>query len=100
MQPHVDIGPVVEAGALQMFVVDRKAERLHEMQRGARGRAEPRDTAGVLRNLGMIQHDVHVQLTIINVTGPSLTRLTAIVVWNRPVATRRPDALIRSTKYS
>ena len=50
--------PVVEAGPLELAIVDAKAERLNQMQRAARCRAEARDVAGVRRYLRFDERDV------------------------------------------
>jgi hypothetical protein len=50
--------PVVEAGAPHLTVVERKAERLDEMQRGPGGEACPSRVPGVPVNLWMHEDDV------------------------------------------
>ena len=50
--------PVVEPGALEGAVVDAEAQRLDQMQRAAGRGAQPRDVAGVGRNLRFDEHDV------------------------------------------
>jgi hypothetical protein len=50
--------PVVESGALELAIVDSKAERLDEVERAARRGAEARDVPRVRRDLGLDEDDV------------------------------------------
>ena len=59
---EIDEFPVVEAGALQMFVVDLEAKRFDQMKRREGGRAKPSDAAGVRRNFRFVQNDVHLRI--------------------------------------
>lgn len=54
----LDERPVVEAGALQVLVICREAERPHEMELDARAGAEPRDVSRVARDLWFNQYDM------------------------------------------
>jgi hypothetical protein len=56
---EVDQRPVVEPGALQVAVLEREAERLDQVQRRAGGGRQARGAAGVVRDLGVHQQDVH-----------------------------------------
>ena len=56
--PQVDVLPVIEAGAFDLLLVERKAERLDEMQRRAGRQAGAAGVAGVPVNLGMNEDDV------------------------------------------
>ena len=60
-RPHaqVDVLPVVEARALHLPFIQREAERLDQMQRGAGSQAGPPGVAGVPVNLGMHEDDVN-----------------------------------------
>src|SRR5437762_2600175 len=62
-RPHapVDVLPVVQASAFDFTLVERKAERLDEMQRCARCEAGAACIAGVPMNLRMHEHDVCLQ---------------------------------------
>ena len=51
--------PVIHAGALELAVVEREAKWLDEVQRRARGGAEPGDIAGVRRDFRLKEDDVH-----------------------------------------
>ena len=55
---HVQILPVAQAGATHRLVVERKPQRLHQMQAGAGNHAGAADIARIGRNLGRIQHNV------------------------------------------
>src|SRR5207244_1319495 len=59
MTMHVDVPPVVEAGAAKVPVVDGEAERVDQVERRAGGEAEPADRAGILGDLGGDEDDVH-----------------------------------------
>ena len=50
--------PVIEAGALHLPLVEREAERLDQVQRGAGGKARTPGVAGVPVDLGMHEDDV------------------------------------------
>jgi len=50
--------PVIEAGALHLFVVERKAQRFDKVQGCSGGQASPADVAGIPVNLGMNKDDV------------------------------------------
>ena len=58
--------PIVQPGALQVFVAQRKAQRLNQMQRCACRGAGARDIARVLRDFRVEQHDVH-HLSLIHI---------------------------------
>ena len=55
----LDLLPVIHARTFQLRVVELESERLDEMQLRLRGRAEPRDVAGVRRDFRFNQDDVH-----------------------------------------
>ena len=57
----LDVLPVIHARALELRVVEFEAERLDQVQRRARGRAQPRHVARVRRDFGFDQDDVHRQ---------------------------------------
>src|SRR6266699_3913142 len=84
-EPHVR--PVIEAGAAEMAVVDREAERIDQVERRGGGEADAADRAGVLRDLGRDQDDVH--------AGGTLRR--ALAERHAPAADREhdPSALVR-----
>lgn len=56
--PNVDEMPVVHARTTHAVLVDSKAERADQVQRASRGRAQPRDIAGIGRDLGLDEDDV------------------------------------------
>ena len=51
--------PVIHPGAFELRVVQLETERLDQVERGARGGAQPGDVAGVRRDLGFNEDDVH-----------------------------------------
>ena len=51
--------PIVHARALELGVVEFEAEWLNEVERGMGGGAEAGDIAGVWRNFGFEQDDMH-----------------------------------------
>ena len=55
---NLDERPVVEAGALQVLVVRREAERTHEVELDARVCAEARDISRIARDLWFNQYDM------------------------------------------
>ena len=55
---HVQVLPVAQTGATYRLVVERKPQRLHQMQAGAGNHAGAADIARIGRNLGRIQHNV------------------------------------------
>ena len=55
---HVQVLPVAQTGATHRLVVERKPQRLHQMQAGAGNHAGAADIARIGRNLGRIQHNV------------------------------------------
>lgn len=55
---HVQVLPVAQAGATYRLVIERKAQRLHQMQAGTGDHAGTADIARIGRNLGRIQHDI------------------------------------------
>ena len=56
--PQVQVHPIVEARALHLTLVERKAERLDEMQCGAGSEARTASVPGVPVNLWMHEYDV------------------------------------------
>ena len=57
VQRKIHAGPVVHAGALELLVGQRKAERPDHMQPAAGIRAQSHHVAGVRRDFGFIQND-------------------------------------------
>lgn len=55
---NVEFVLVVEAGALELLIVQRKAERTHKMQRRARYGAGSGDIAGILGDFRFNEYDV------------------------------------------
>jgi len=55
---HIGVLVIVESRAAHARILERKTERLHEMQLCTRVRAQPDDVAGVGRNLGLDEDDV------------------------------------------
>lgn len=55
----IDVLPIIHPGAFELLVVELKSKRLNQMQRGAGRGAEAGDVAGVGRNFGFEQNDVH-----------------------------------------
>ena len=55
---HVQVLPVAQSGATHRLVVERKPQRLHQMQAGTGNHAGAADIARIGRNLGRVQHDV------------------------------------------
>ena len=51
--------PVIHARALELRVVELEAERLDQVQRRLRRRAQPRHVARVRRDFRFNQNDVH-----------------------------------------
>jgi len=64
MDVQMGVFVVVQAGAPQLCVVERKSQRPHQMQRGAGIGTEPDDVAGVRRNLGLIERDLDHRSTL------------------------------------
>ncbi len=54
--------PVVQAGALEIAIFERESERAYQMKPRFDCGGEPRDRAGVLRNLGTHEDDVQIRL--------------------------------------
>src|SRR5687767_3674943 len=81
---HVDMLPIVEAGALDLTFVERKAERCDEVQHGARGETGSACITGVPVNLGVDEHDVDCQLAAAPLSVAGCRRS-----WN-PQALREP----------
>jgi len=50
--------PVIQAGALDLFFVERKTQRLDQMKGCAGGQAGPADVAGIPVDLRMNKDDV------------------------------------------
>ncbi len=50
--------PIIQPRALQLPIVDREAQRSHQMQGRIRGQAQPSDVPSVRRNLWLDQDDV------------------------------------------
>ena len=63
MDPGVYFIPPMDGRTDQLGIVQREAERLDEVQRGLRGRAQPGDVAGVGRDLGLDQGNVQRQVS-------------------------------------
>ena len=59
MYDEVDERPVVEARALQMPVVEQEPQRLDEMESQAGSGRQARRTAGVVRDFGMDEDQLH-----------------------------------------
>jgi hypothetical protein len=55
---HVHFVPVIESGAFQLSIFERKAERLHQVQSRSRRETESANVAGIRRNLRLDQDDV------------------------------------------
>ena len=54
---------IVQSRSQQLLILQREAQRFHEMQRCACVGAEPNDVAGVRRNFRLIENDVeHVKI--------------------------------------
>jgi len=53
-----NFGPVIEPGAAQRLVIERKSERLDKIEMRAGCEAEPSNVSGIRRNLGFDQDDV------------------------------------------
>ena len=53
MKTDIHVGPIIETGPFEMFVVDLESERRDKMERGVGCRTEPGDASGILRNLGL-----------------------------------------------
>ena len=54
-----DVLPVIHARAFELGIVEAEAQWFDQMQRRLRRGAEARDVAGVRRNFGFEQDDVH-----------------------------------------
>ena len=50
VERHVEMGPIVEAGACDRAVVERETEGFDEMERRAQADAESADCAGIVRD--------------------------------------------------
>ena len=74
---HLDEVPVVEAGALEVFVVRRKAERLDEMEFDARRRAEAGNVAGVAGDFWFYEYDMQCYKPFLLLEAPSKRELAA-----------------------
>ena len=55
----LDVLPVIHARAFELGIVELEAEGFDEMERRAGGGAEARDVAGVGRDFGFEQDEVH-----------------------------------------
>src|SRR5215207_6054033 len=58
VDPQVQAVPIIESSATHIRIVDRKAERLDEVERRIRRNAEAGDVTGVGWNLGLNERDV------------------------------------------
>src|SRR5439155_16102150 len=67
---------VVEAGALQLAIVEPEAQRLDQVQLGAGVRCQSNDVAGVGRDLGLNENDRHHGATIQSAPGGSVRATT------------------------
>jgi hypothetical protein len=56
---EVHQGPVVEPGALEVAILELEAQGLHQVQARSRGRGQARGAAGVVRDLGVDEDDLH-----------------------------------------
>ena len=56
--------PVVQAGALQIAILERESERADQMEPRFGCRGQTRDRSRVLRNLGANQNDVKIGLDV------------------------------------
>ncbi|EDT11909.1 hypothetical protein BgramDRAFT_1515 [Paraburkholderia graminis C4D1M] len=63
MHIHLGVLVIVEAGAAQLGVVERKAERLDQMQTCAGVRTQADDVAGVRRNFRFDENDIEHKVT-------------------------------------
>jgi hypothetical protein len=57
-----DVLPVIHARALELRIIKLETERLDQMQRRFRGRAQPRHIARVRRDFRFNQDNVHFKL--------------------------------------
>ena len=55
----LDLVPIIEPSPLQCAIVHPEAGNAHNVKRRSRGRAQPCYVAGVGRDLGFVQSDVH-----------------------------------------
>ena len=56
----VQLMPIVKSCTLELFIVDGKAERSDQMERGAGGSAGARDVSRVLGDFGLVKNNVNV----------------------------------------
>ena len=56
---YIQLVPVIQPGALQFPVVNRKAQRADKVQGSACGGAGAGDVAGVLRYLRLMKNDMY-----------------------------------------
>lgn len=64
----VEVVPIVQTRALELAVVNLKAERTDEVERRARGGTGARDVARVLRDFGLMKYDIdgfHIQFPFV-----------------------------------
>lgn len=54
----LDLGPIIEAGSLQIAVVGAKTQRVDQMKNGIGSSAKAGDTAGIGRDFRFDQNDV------------------------------------------
>ena len=55
---HIDFFPVIESRTFQLSIIQRKSERLDQMQGRARSKAKPADISGIRRDLRLDQDHV------------------------------------------
>jgi hypothetical protein len=53
-----DLRPIVQPGALEMFIVNPEAERVNQVENGVRGPAEAGDRSGIGGNLRFNQNNM------------------------------------------
>ncbi len=82
------VRPVVKACPFQALVIGLEAKRMHKVQCGRRGSAEPGDIAGIGRYFWFYQHDIQVnfdwrnQSCLLRHSGHSpVTSSLCLMIW-------------------
>jgi hypothetical protein len=61
VQSNVDELPVIKSRPFEMLIINLETQWLDQVERRESCRAQPRNTAGVRRNLGLEQDHVHLR---------------------------------------
>ena len=79
--PDIDLVPVVQAGPLQMFVIDLETQRMNQVKPYFSGPAQPGDVPGIGRYFGLIKNYIEVGILECSVFHPgNITRHRKIII--------------------